>query len=125
MPLQNFLGLPQNTGEGGIKAIIYTDNGIAAFQGFENVESVSALIRNDLLSAGFVINNEKSDLNPKRKGKWLGVRRDSFTGKNYKIFRGYKQVFVSRVFDPKAIVKGSRTTFFYAFGIRPITSSFY
>ena len=77
MPLQNFLGPPQNTGEGGIKAIIYTDNGIAAFQGFENVESVSALIRNDLLSAGFVINNEKSDLNPKTKGKWLGVRRDT------------------------------------------------
>ena len=62
---------------GGIKAIIYTDNGIAAFQGFENVESVSAIIRNDLLSAGFVINNEKSDLNPKTKGKWLGVRRDT------------------------------------------------
>ena len=31
------------------------------------------LIKNDLVSAGFVTNAEKSDFNPKTKGKWLGT----------------------------------------------------
>ena len=56
----------------GIKAIIYIDDGIAPFRGLEIAKSVSELVRNNLLSVGFVINNEKSDFNPKTKGKWLG-----------------------------------------------------
>ena len=79
-----------------------------------------------------VINNEKSDFNPKTKGKWLGAiidtRELTFTvpqEKNYEIFRGYDHVFKSRVFDPKTIMKDSRTTFFHAFGDRPISLTFY
>ena len=60
-----------------IKAIIYTDDGIARFRGFEIAKSVSELVRNDLLSAGFVIINRKSDFNPKTKGKWLGTIIDT------------------------------------------------
>ena len=50
-----------------IKAIIYIDDGIAAFRGFEIAKSVSEPVRNDLLSAEFVINNKKSDLILKQK----------------------------------------------------------
>ena len=45
------------------------------------------------------------------------------TVKNCKTFRGYYHVFKPGVFDSKAIIKGSRTAFFYALGDRPI--SFY
>ena len=57
----------------GIKAIIYIDDVIAVFRGFEIAKSVSELVRNDLLSAGFVINNEKSDFSLKTKRKCLGT----------------------------------------------------
>ena len=60
-----------------IKAIIYTGDDIAAFRGFEIAKSISELVRNDLLSAGFVINNKKSDFNPKTKEKWLGAIIDT------------------------------------------------
>ena len=42
-----------------IKAIIYTDDGIARFRGFEIAKSVSELVRNDLLSAGFVTTTKR------------------------------------------------------------------
>ena len=49
----------------------------------------------------------------------------SSTGKNCKTFRGDYPVLKPGVFDPKTIIKGSRTTFFYALGDRPISSTFY
>ena len=61
----------------GIKAIIYIDEGNAAFRGFEIAKSICELVRKDLLSAECVIDNEKSDLNPKTKGKWLGTVIDT------------------------------------------------
>ena len=57
----------------GIKVIIYIDDKIAASQSFEIVKFVSELVRHDLFSAGFVINSEKSNFNPKTKEKWLGT----------------------------------------------------
>ena len=61
-----------------------------------------------------MINNKKSEFNPKTKGKCLGrINFYSSTGKNYKTFRGYNHVFKSRVIDPKTIIEGSRTTFFH------------
>ena len=53
-----------------IKAIIYIDDGIAASRCFELAKTASELIQNNLVSAGFVINAEKSDFNLKTKGKW-------------------------------------------------------
>ena len=55
------------TGRRCIKVIFYIDDGLVAIRGFEFANSVSELIRNDLLFAGFAINNEKSDFNPKTK----------------------------------------------------------
>ena len=55
----------------GIKAIIYIDDGIAASCSFELCKTAGELIKNDLVSTGFIINVEKSDFNPKIKGKWL------------------------------------------------------
>ena len=61
----------------GIKAIIYIDNDIATFRGFGIAKSVSELVRHDVLSGGFVINNEKNDFSPKTKRKWLGTIIDN------------------------------------------------
>ena len=118
--------------ESDIKVIIYVDDGIATFRGSEIAKSVAELVRNDLLPAGLVINNEKCDFNPKVKGKCLGAiidtRELTFTvplKKIKQIFRGYNHVFNSRLFDPKIIIKGSRTTFCHAFVNRLIVSTFY
>ena len=54
----------------GIKTIIYIDDGIAASSSFELSKTADELVKNDLVSAGFVINVEKSDFNPKTAGKW-------------------------------------------------------
>ena len=52
-----------------IKAIIYIDENIAASRSFELAKTAGELIQNNLVSAGFVINAEKSDFNLKTKGK--------------------------------------------------------
>ena len=49
----------------GIKVIIYIGEGIAASRSFELAKTAGNLIKNDLVSAGFVINAERSDFNPK------------------------------------------------------------
>ena len=56
-----------------IKAIIYIKDGIAASRSFKIAKTAGQLIKSDLVSAGFVSNAEKSDFNPKTKGKWLGT----------------------------------------------------
>ena len=56
-----------------IKAIIYIDDGISASRSFELAKTAGELVKNDLVSARFVINVEKSDFKPKTKGKWLGT----------------------------------------------------
>ena len=78
MSFQKFFGPSQNDGVGrDIKAIIYIDDSMTACRGFEIAESVSKLVRNDLLSAEFVINNKKSDFYSKTKVKWLGTIIDT------------------------------------------------
>ena len=54
----------------GIKAIIYIDDGIAASRSFELAKKAGELVKNDLVSAGLVINAET-------KGKWLGTIIDT------------------------------------------------
>ena len=68
-----FWPLTKRWRESDIKVIIFIDDGIAAFQGFEITKSISELVRNDLLPAGFVIINEKTNFNPKTKEKWLAT----------------------------------------------------
>ena len=50
-------------------AIIYINEGIRASCCFELAKTAGKLIKNDLVSAGFLINAEKSDFNPKTKRK--------------------------------------------------------
>ena len=52
-----------------IKAIIYNDGNIAASCDFKLAKTAGKLIKNNLVSAGFAINAEKSNFNPKPKGK--------------------------------------------------------
>ena len=61
----------------GIKAIIYIDGGIVASGSFELAKTAGGHFKNDLVSAGFLINAEKSDFNPKTREKWLGTMTDT------------------------------------------------
>ena len=60
----------------GIEAIIYINGGIPASRSLEPAKTAGELIKNDLVFVEFVINAEKSDFNPKTKGKWLATMID-------------------------------------------------
>ena len=78
MPLQRFLRLFVKQWRGkDIKAIIYTDDSIAAFRTFEPTKSTAHLVRTNLISAGFVMSEDNSDFIPKAKEKWLSVTIDT------------------------------------------------
>ena len=96
----------------GIKAIIYTDDDIAASCSFELAKTAGKLIKNDLVSAGFVINAEKSDFNPKTKGKWLGTIIDTiemaFTVPSKqinKLLADIKNILMQNNLTPKKLAK--------------------
>ena len=46
---------------------IYIDGGIAVFRSFQLVKTAGILVKNYLVSAGFVINVEKSNFNSKKR----------------------------------------------------------
>jgi len=43
----------------GLKAIVYLDDGIISVEGRENALRESAQVRQDLVSAGFIVNHDK------------------------------------------------------------------
>ena len=63
----------------GIKAIIYLDDGIAAKKDKLLAEKAAKTIINNLTDAGFFINWDKSDFQPKQRGRWLGFVIDTKT----------------------------------------------
>ena len=115
----------------GIKAIIYIDDGIAATRSFEIAKTAGELVKKDLVSAGFVINVEKSDLNPKTKGRWLGTIIDTIemtftvpSEKINKLLADIKNIFMQNVLTPKQLAKIT-ATFIYALSNRTSGASFY
>ena len=95
-----------------IKAIVYTDDGTAASRSFEVAKTAGELIKNDLVSEGFVINAEKSDFNPKTKGKWLGTIVDTIemtftvpSEKIKKLLADIKNILMQNVSTPKQLAK--------------------
>ena len=91
-----------------IKAIIYNDDCIAASRSFNLAKTAGELIKKDLVSAGFVINAEKSDFNPKTKGKWLGTIIDTtemtftvLSEKTNKLLADKKNILMQNVLSPK------------------------
>ena len=63
--------------EKGIKSVVYIDDGIGAKNSYEQAKAAAEQIRGDLEKAGFCINEEKSDFEPKQKGVWLGIQIDT------------------------------------------------
>ena len=57
--------------------VICIDDSIAAFCNFELTKSAAHLVRSGLISAGFVMNEDKSDFILKTKEKQLGVIIDT------------------------------------------------
>ena len=64
----------------GLKVIIYLDDGIVAVCGKDRAISESVLVKSDLENAGFVINVEKSQLDPSHSIEWLGFVIDLSKG---------------------------------------------
>jgi hypothetical protein len=61
----------------GIPCCIYLDDGVAVAQGLDNAKAMSQLVKQDLLNAGFLINDEKSHWTPSKKFAWLGFEVDT------------------------------------------------
>ena len=70
--------------EKGLKAIIYLDDGIVAVKGKEKALEESKHVKQDLESAGFVINIEKSIWDPCNQLEWLGFQID-LSGGEFKV----------------------------------------
>ena len=67
----------------GFKIVIYIDDGILIAKSFEQAKHLSRLIVDVLTKAAFVINIEKSKLEPTNKLKWLGFMIDLNRGYIY------------------------------------------
>lgn len=67
----------------GLRCVVYIDDGICAANCREQCASDTQQVVSDLGSAGFVINMEKSSLEPKQAGNWLGFTLDLQEGMFY------------------------------------------
>ena len=63
----------------GIRSIIYIDDGINGGKSYSQAKQFAAIVHNDLKQAGFVVNIQKSDFEPKQRGEWLGTNIDTET----------------------------------------------
>ena len=57
----------------GLRVLFYLDDGLNIANCQSNCQSTTNTILHDLISAGFLVNFEKSELEPKQSGEWLGV----------------------------------------------------
>ena len=64
----------------GLKAIVYLDDGIIAVKGETAALEASTQVKQDLESAGFVTNTEKSFWVPSKELEWLGFQIDLHKG---------------------------------------------
>ena len=64
----------------GLKAIVYLDDGIIAVKGETAALEASSRVKQDLESAGFVTNTEKSIWVPSQELEWLGFQIDLHKG---------------------------------------------
>ena len=77
---------------------------------FELGKTACELIQNDLVSAGFVVNDENGDFNPKTKGKWLYTITDAiemtFTPQKInKLLADIKDILMQNVLTPEQLAK--------------------
>ena len=60
----------------GLKVVLYIDDGICVGATKQATSHAAKMIRQDLTRAGFVINEEKSDFEPRQRVTWLGFSLD-------------------------------------------------
>ena len=56
----------------GMRVVLYLDDGIVAAEGLDKANQASGRVRQDLASAGFIANEQKSQWNPVQQLVWLG-----------------------------------------------------
>ena len=97
---------------GGIKSVLFLDDGIAAQKTASLTQQAAEKIQEDLTRAGFAINYKKSDFTPKQVEKWLGVIIDTTTMTFYvpgerlrKIKRNLRETLQYNTTTPKELAK--------------------
>jgi hypothetical protein len=60
-----------------IKIVLYLDDGFGMSDSFEECQKDSFFVKQSLVDAGFLINEEKSIFVPTQKLEWLGILLDS------------------------------------------------
>ena len=63
----------------GIRCVIYLDDGIAGGKAYSETQKILCKVKSDIISAGLTLNIEKTKLEPRQKGKWLGFIIDTHT----------------------------------------------
>ena len=61
----------------GLRVLFYLDDGMNIASSYTNCQGTTKTISKDLQSAGFLVNFEKSEVEPKQSGEWLGVHIDT------------------------------------------------
>ena len=64
----------------GIPEAIFSDDGVGAGQSVKAANHNSSVVRSDLARAGFQVNHEKSDCQPKPRFSWIGYTIDTYSG---------------------------------------------
>ena len=64
----------------GITIACYLDDGLGCGKSYANTNISSSFVRDSLLSAGFIVNEEKSVWEPTRQIVWLGIKFNSENG---------------------------------------------
>jgi hypothetical protein len=59
--------------QSGVSIVLYLDDGIGISSSFESCKTLSAFVKDSLVKAGFLINEEKSIFQPTQKLEWLGL----------------------------------------------------
>jgi hypothetical protein len=109
-----------------IPIVTYLDDGILIASNFSEAERFAAIIKADLLEAGFIVNNAKSVWVPTKKLSWLGFSLDSseniFEIPDEKLFRLrtsiYKAIVSHRASSARILSRtvGKVTSMYHALG---------
>ena len=96
----------------GINSFIFIDDGIAIFRTLEEANKLAPKIKADLIDAGFLINEQKSNWEPSQVFSWLGFNFDSTSmrisvdeEKIINVVKNIKSVLHRRMVSPRQVAQ--------------------
>ena len=86
----------------GIRAFMYIDDGIGVFRSAENASKLGPIMKAHLQSAGFLVNDKKSNWDPSPSLSWLGFSYDTVS-RVISVPESKLDKFVNRILGQKAV----------------------